>query len=164
MTQDAEKTPRPTLATLADHVGTGIWTSGWIEIDQAMVDEFGRATLWDTWMHCDPERCARESPYGGTLLHGFHAVALVTRFLRESGFEPVDGAYSLNCGTDKVRLLQPVVIGEGVRLRDHIRLLAVQPRRGARYRVKTSHEIECEGMDGAIAYVEYVALWHPSAA
>jgi len=148
------------LANAERFIGRELALSDWLEIGQERVDEFGRATYWDVWMHCDPERCARESPYGGTLLHGFHAIALVTKFLRMSGVDPADGAYSLNYGTDKSRVLQPVVVGAGVRLRDRISLLEVTRRDETRVLLKTGHEIECEGMDGPVAFVEYLNMWH----
>ncbi len=149
-----------TLANADDHVGGKLVTSGWLDIDQDLVNEFGHATYWDTWMHCDAERCAEESPFGGALLHGFHAVSLVSRFMRMSGIAPADSAGSLNYGMDRVRILQPVVIGNGIRLRDHISLLGVE-RKSAGVVLKTAHEIECEHLSSNVAYVEYLSLWLP---
>ena len=157
---DAVETLSFSLGNIEKFVGRELALSDWLAVDQTMVNDFGRVTYWDTWMHCDAQRCERESPYGGALMHGFHAVALVTRFLRMSGIEPVDGSYHLNYGTDKVRILQPVVIGDGIRLRDRIRLLSADTNADGSVRMKTGHEIECDKNEGPVAYVEYIGLWY----
>ena len=149
------------MADTSGMVGEAGVVSDWLEIDQDMVNDFGRVTYWDTWMHCDRARSEAESPYGGALMHGFHMAALTTRFLRMSGMEPSDGNYFLNYGTDKVRILQPVVIADGVRLRDSIKLTGVTTTGEGAVRMTTSHEISCEGMDGPVAYVEFIAFWYP---
>ena len=148
------------LADMANLVGQDLAVTDWLKIDQDMVNDFGRVTYWDTWMHCDRERSERESPYGGALLHGFHVVALITRFLRMSKSEPIDGDYFLYYGTDKVRILQPVVIGDGIRLRDRIRLLGVEHKENGSVRMTTGHEIECDRNDGPVAYAEFIGLWY----
>ena len=62
---------------------------------------------------------------------------------------------------DKVRILSPVVVADGVRLRDRITIMSVEDKDQGRRLIKTSHHIEAEGMDKAAAYVEYLNLWMP---
>jgi len=149
------------LANADQFVGQEIALSDWITIDQDQVDRFGAVTRWPTWMHVDPERCAKESPYGGTLVHGFLVVSLLSYFLEASGARPKDGARSLNYGLDKVRVLQPMVTGDGVRLRDRITLLDVTDRGDGKKLLKTAHEIEVEGLEGPAVYAEYLNFWFP---
>ena len=78
-----------------------------------------------------------------------------------SGFRPSDGRYSLNYGTDKVRILQPVIIGDGVKLRDRISLLRADYKENGSILLVSGHRIECDKNDGPVAYVEFLNLWYP---
>lgn len=142
-------------------IGQQIALTDWMTIDQDQVDRFGEVTRWTPWMHVDPERCARESPYGGTLVHGFFIVSLITHFMETAGVRPKDGAYSLNYGMDKVRVLRPVITGDGVRIRDRVKLMDVVDRGDGRKLIKTSHEFEVDGQEGPAVYAEYLNFWFP---
>ena len=63
---------------------------------------------------------------------------------------------------DKVRILRPVLIGEGIKLRDRISLLDVQDKGEGCRLVKTGHQIETDdNAEGPAAYIEYLNLWYP---
>ncbi|SEI24985.1 MaoC like domain-containing protein [Paraburkholderia hospita] len=67
-------TPELTLASADDVrvlVGQPSRMSAWVEVDQASVDRFAVATGDHQWIHVDPERAKRESPFGGPIAHGF---------------------------------------------------------------------------------------------
>ncbi len=148
------------LATANERLGESLGVSDWVFIDQTQVNVFGEVTRWRTPGHCDPEY-ARTTRYGGTLIHGFHVVSLLSHFFRDSGSWPEDGAYPLNYGLDKVRILQPVIIGDGVHLRSHISLLDVTDKGDGQYLLKTCHEIEAKGVEGSVVYAEYLTYWFP---
>ncbi|NKB99257.1 MAG: MaoC family dehydratase [Pseudomonadales bacterium] len=147
------------LSTAETRVGERLGTSDWVFIDQTQVNVFGEVTRWRTPGHCEPEH-GKTTPYGGTIIHGFHAVALLSHFYRDAGLWPQDGSYPLNYGLDKVRILQPVVIGDGVRLRSHITLLEASAKGNGEYLLKNAHEIEAEGIAGSIVYAEYLTYWY----
>ena len=147
------------LATAGQRLGEKLGVSPWVTIDQTQVNIFGEVTRWRTPGHCDPEH-ARSTPYGGTLLHGFHAVSLITHFYKSSELWPEDGRDPLNYGLDRVRILQPIVIGHGVRLRSHISLRKALPKQGGDMLLKTQHDIEVEGLEGFAVYAEYLTYWH----
>lgn len=149
------------LANAHEFIGQEVALTDWVDIDQVQVNVFGEVTRWATWMHCDVERCEEESPYGGTILHGFFMVALLTYFLKDAGLRPPDGKQSLNYGTDKVRVLQPVLIGDGIRLRDRMTLIDVIDKGEGRRILKTGNVIEVEGMDEPALYAEYLSYWFP---
>jgi len=65
-------------------------------------------------------------------------------------------AYTLNYGLDKVRVIQPVVVGDGVRLRDRISLLDVSDRGEGRKLFKIGHSIEIDGCDKPAGFAEYL--------
>ena len=148
------------LSTAHERLGDKLGVSDWVFIDQVQVNVFGEVTRWRTPGHCDPEY-AKTTRYGGTLIHGFHMVALLSHFYRDAQLWPQDGQNPLNYGLDKVRVLQPVVIGEGVRLRSHISLMDVTAKGRGEYLVKTCHEIEADGMADRVLYAEYLTYWFP---
>lgn len=151
------------LKNVHEYVGQEVAVTDWVELDQMQVNIFGEITRWAKRGHNDPEWARDNSPWGGTLVHGFLMVSLVTHFLELGGLLYKDGQNPLNYGMDKVRILSPVVVGDGVRLRDRIGVMDVQDKAGGQRRIKTSHHIEAEGASGPAAYVEYINLWRPRA-
>ena len=149
------------LSNVHEFIGQEMAVTEWVEIDQMQVNVFGEITRWPKRGHNDPEWAKTNSPYGGTLVHGFFMVSLVTHFLELGGFMYEDGKSPLNYGMDKVRILTPVIIGDGVRLRDRISIMDVQDKGTGNKLIKTAHHIEAEGADRPAAYVEYLNLWHP---
>ena len=83
------------LATAQQRIGEKIGVSPWVFIDQTQVNVFGEVTRWRTPGHCEPEY-AKNTLYGGTLLHGFHAISLITHFYKSSELWPEDGPDPLN--------------------------------------------------------------------
>ncbi len=151
------------LSTAEQRIGEKLGVSDWVFIDQVQVNVFGEVTRWRTPGHCEPEY-GKTTRYGGTLMHGFHMMSLLSHFYRDAKLWPEDGAYPLNYGLDKVRVLKPVVIGDGVRLRSHISLMDATPKPRGEYLLKTCHEIEVAGVDGRVLYAEYLTYWFPKAA
>jgi acyl dehydratase len=134
--------------------------SDWVDIDQIQVNIFGEVSRWRKDGHCDPES-AKKGPYGGTLIHGFHMVSLLSYFFENAVSKPKDASHSLNYGLDKVRVLKPVVIGDGVRLRSHVSLLEATDKGEGQRLLKTCHQIEVQGIEGYVMYAEYLAYWYP---
>jgi len=150
------------LANAHEFVGAKVAVTEWVDIDQVQVNVFGEVSRWRKPGHCDPES-ARKGPYGGTLLHGFHMVSLLSHFTENAGLRPDDGDYSLNYGLDRVRVLQPVVIGDGVRIRSHVTVLDVTDKDRGERLIKSGHEVEAEGVEGPVMYAEYLSYWYPKA-
>ena len=148
-----------TLAGSEGLVGKRLGISPWVFIDQTQVNVFAEVTRWRTLGHCDPEY-ASNTKYGGTLMHGFHVISLLSHFFKSAELWPEDGQDPLNYGIDKVRILKPIIIGDGVRLRSHISLIEVVPKKGSDMLVKTKHEIEVQNIKGFAIYAEYLTYWH----
>ena len=148
-----------TIADAKRWVGQEMALSDWLELDQSQVTAFGELTNHDHWLHMDPARAVDESPYGGTIAQGFLMLDFIIYFSDQTGLRPADSVYNLNYGFDKVRYLVPVVTGDGVRLRDRISLLSVEPKGEGRKLMKTSHVMEVEGSDEPALYAEWLALW-----
>jgi acyl dehydratase len=95
-------------------VGQHLGHSDWVEITQERVNRFAEATGDHQWIHVDPERAARESPFGGPIAHGYLTLSLLPMLLPQiveiTGFR-----LTVNYGTEKVRFPAPVPVGSRVR-------------------------------------------------
>jgi acyl dehydratase len=135
-----EKMP---LSDLVKHVGEEMGVSSWTTLDQARIAEFAHCTGDHQWIHVDAERAARESPFGGTVAHGFLTLSLVAPTAFEVLVARVGQKSVVNYGLEKVRFLAPVRSGK--RVRNRIKLAAVDDRGRGRYLVTTDNTIEIEG-------------------
>lgn len=96
-------------------IGTEVGVSNWITVDQKMIDDFAKTTFDEQWIHVDPERAARETPFGGAIAHGFLTLSLASRFAYDC-FNMLPGqVMGINYGMNKMRFLMPVVAGSRVR-------------------------------------------------
>ena len=99
---------RTTLAELPAHAGTQLGYTPWSEITQDEVDRFADLTGDHNFIHVDPER-ASQTPFGGTIAHGFFGLSLVAVAAQQ--VEVTDAATSVNYGLDKVRFPAPLPVG-----------------------------------------------------
>jgi acyl dehydratase len=99
---------------LHESVGHELAVSDWLEVTQAHIDEFADAIDDRQWIHVDAERAARESPYGGTIAHGFMTLSLLTRLL-ESALVVTGARAGINVGFNRVRFTAPVRAGSRIR-------------------------------------------------
>jgi acyl dehydratase len=95
-------------------VGTDLGATDWMEITQDRVNTFADATGDHQWIHVDPERAARESPFGGPIAHGYLTLALTNLFLPEL-IEVQGISMGVNYGVNKARFPAPVPVGSRVR-------------------------------------------------
>jgi acyl dehydratase len=124
---------------LKSRVGQEIGVSDWREITQAEVDAFAEVTGDDQWIHVDPDR-AKDTPFGGTIVHGFFTVALAPRFSYDM-WTVENIAFALNYGLNKVRFPAPFPVGSKVRMRVSIQSVDDIPG-GAQLTVVNTFEIE----------------------
>ena len=79
VTNEAYKTTIPQLSQLKDYVGKELGLSDWFEITQPDIDTFADVTGDHQWIHIDPERSAKYSPYKTTIAHGFFVLSLAPK-------------------------------------------------------------------------------------
>jgi len=127
---------------LDDLVGTEVAVSNWIAITQQRIDTFAEATLDHQWIHTDPARCAKESPFGGTVAHGFLTLSLLPAMF-EDAVRLVGAKMVLNYGLNKVRFPAPVPVGS--RLRGRLTLLKVDRIDDGCDQLTWTVVVECEG-------------------
>ena len=104
---------------MRDLVGIDLGVSDWLLIDQSRVDRFGEAVEDTQWIHCDPERARRESPFGGPIVHGMLQLALLSKLrtsIQAVTFE-IPTRMGVFYGVDRVRFVTPVPVGSRVRVR-----------------------------------------------
>ena len=100
---------------LKARVGEEIGVSDWRVVTQEDVDTFARVTGDDQWIHVDPER-AKDTPFGGTIAHGYFTLSLIPRFSYDL-YTMTGVAFALNYGLDKLRFPSPLPTGSKVRMR-----------------------------------------------
>lgn len=104
-----------TYADLAGIVGQQLGPSSWREVTQEQVNTFADATDDHQWIHTDPERATKESPFGGPIAHGFLTLSLLIPMWVE--LLDVEGVTTkVNYGLDKVRFVSPVKVGDKIRM------------------------------------------------
>lgn len=96
-------------------MGEQIGVSDWLEITQDRVNLFADATLDHQWIHVDTERAAKESPYKGTIAHGYLTVSLLPYFWQQI-IEVNNIKMMVNYEMDKMRFGQAVRVGSKVRM------------------------------------------------
>ena len=138
-------------------VGTELGVSDWMKITQDRVNEFADATNDHQFIHVDLER-AKASPFGGTIAHGFLTLSLLTYLLAENMVLPENTTVTLNYGSDKVRFLKPVAVGQRVRAKQ--RLLEANEKKPGQWLVKlnVAVEIEAEETPALIAEILFMHI------
>ncbi len=98
-----------TMAELPDRAGAHLGYTDWHEMTQEEVNEFADLTNDHNYIHVDVER-ARESPFGGTVAHGFLTLSMVAQVLQEL-LRVSDSKTGVNYGLDRVRFPAPLPVG-----------------------------------------------------
>ena len=138
-------------------VGTEIGVSAWHLVDQARIDTFAQVTEDHQFIHVDPERAARETPFGGTIAHGFLTLSLMP-LLSSKIIDPVtvDGVkMGVNYGGNKVRFLTPVRSGK--RVRGRFKLTEFAEKRPGQWQQTNSFAVEIKGQDKPALIAEWIS-------
>ena len=101
------------LEELKEAGGQVLGTSDWHEVTQADVDAFADVTGDHQWIHVDVER-AKETPFGGTIAHGYFTLSLIPRLSRQV-FGMEGFTFALNYGLNRVRFPAPMPVGGKIR-------------------------------------------------
>ena len=134
--------PLASLDDIRSRVGTEIGVSGWLQIDQARIDEFAEATEDRQFIHTDPAAAA-QTPFGGTIAHGFLTLSLLSRMGAEAMLLPEGLRMAVNYGLDRVRFLAPV--RSGSRVRGRFTLDSVEEKAPGQVLLRHIVTVEIEG-------------------
>ena len=135
--------PPLTLDQLRAAVGTEIGLSEWRVVSQDMIDRFADATDDHQFIHVDPARAKSETPFGGTIAHGFLTLSILSTLAYEALPGIVGATMGINYGFDKVRFLTPVKTGSRVRAR--FKLIHADIRKSGRVLNTYDVALEIEG-------------------
>ncbi|MCX7523296.1 MaoC family dehydratase [Microbacterium sp. STN6] len=113
-TETAVAKTQTTIAGLKDLVGTTIGPSSWRTVTQEQVNQFADLTGDHNPVHIDPAFAAN-TPFGGTIVHGYFTLALVVPLMDEY-IEVTDLGTGINYGLDKLRFPAPVLVGARIRV------------------------------------------------
>lgn len=136
--------------------GTVLDPSDWLLIDQDRIDDFGRVTGDLQWIHVDPER-AKGGPFGATIAHGYLTLALTNLFMPQM-IEVRRFSSGLNVGTDRLRFINPVVVGS--RIRGTGAILSAEETKGGAIQCVIRVTVEIEGQEKPACVVDAITRYY----
>jgi acyl dehydratase len=144
------------ISELRDRVGQEVGVSRWIEVTQGMIDGFAEVTQDRQFIHVDPARAAAETPFGGTIAHGFLTLSLLSACAYDALPQIEGRAMGINYGFDKIRFLSPVRSGSRVRAR--FRLAEVQMRSPTEALMRYGVMVEIEGAERPALAADWLTM------
>lgn len=144
------------LSDVKDYVGHEVGISRWFNVDQTMIDTFADATLDHQFIHTDPERARDETPFGGTIAHGFLTLSLLSAMNYDCAPKVREQTMGINFGFDKVRFMAPVKCGK--RVRGHFTLQEARFRGAELLAIKYAVSIEIEDERKPALTAEWITL------
>jgi acyl dehydratase len=139
-------------AALRERVGAEPVVSEWLSVDQASVDRFAQATGDHQWIHVDPERARRESPFGGPVAHGFLTLSLIPALLGKT--IALRQRMGVNYGLNRVRFTSPVPVGSSLRAKFAID--SVREVDNAGVQVVWNVTLERQGSERPVCVAEFI--------
>ena len=137
-------------------IGSSVGTSRWITIDQPMIDQFAQTTQDTQWIHLDAERAEADTPFGGTIAHGFLTLSLASRFAYDCFDMEPEQSMGVNYGFNRLRFLSPV--RSGSRVRGHFELVAVTQRDEQSLLREVKLTIEIDGQETPALVAEWLTM------
>ncbi len=138
---------------LRELIGKPIGPSDWVEVTQEDIDKFAEVSRDFQWIHTDPERAQRESPFGTTVAHGNLTLSLVDglrgQLIKQDGVR-----MGINYGWNRVRFPAPVPVGSKVRATAEVQ--TVDEVGDGWWQVVTKFVLEREGGDKPVCVAESV--------
>jgi len=98
-------------------VGQEVAVGDWLTVTQAQIDAFADVIRDHQWIHTDPDRARRESPYGATVAHGFLTLSLLSHLHSQAVQIRGNIRMSVNYGLNRVRFTSAVRSGSRIRAR-----------------------------------------------
>ncbi len=143
-------------AELPGMVGKELEPSPWLEITQERVNQFADATNDHQFIHVDLEK-AKQTPFGGTIAHGFLSLSLLSYLNAQTAIVPEGLVMGINYGSDKVRFLAPVSVGKRIRSRQKI--LEVAEKKPGQWLIKTDVSVEIDGEETPALVAEILSMY-----
>ena len=140
---------------IEQYVGHICEPTDWFEVTQEQVNVFADCTLDRQFIHIDPEAAA-ETPFGGTIAHGFLTLSMLAYFSQSFSLS-IEGSYmGVNKGFNKVRFVAPVAVGS--RIRCHTTVAEINEKKPGQYDFKMDILVEIEGGDKPALVAEWLSV------
>ncbi|TVP52790.1 MAG: MaoC family dehydratase [Halomonadaceae bacterium] len=144
------------VSELTSYIGKDLGHSQWMTIDQERVNQFAECTGDHQFIHLDEEK-ARQTPFGGTIAHGFLSLSLLPVLSAGLLIQPQGLKMAVNYGLDSLRFIQPVRVGSRVRLQ--ITVTDVTEKNPGQWLVKSRSTLEVEGQEKPAFIAEALTLY-----
>ena len=141
---------------LSSFIGKDMGHSEWMTIDQERVNQFAECTGDHQFIHLDVEK-AKQTPFGGTIAHGFLSLSLLPVLSAGLLVRPQGLKMAVNYGMDSLRFIPPVRVGSRVRL--HVSVVDVTEKNPGQWLVKAKSTLEIEGNDKPAFIAEGLTLY-----
>jgi len=142
VTAEVFRPPPVSLEEVRATLGSAPAMSPWLTVTQDMIDKFAEATCDHQFIHVDPARAAAESPFGGTIAHGFLTVSLLSAMAYET-LRPLHHLeMGVNQGFEKLRFVAPVRSGSRIRAAFALRNISARPTGWIQFTYDVTVEIE----------------------
>jgi len=148
--------PKTSLAEIEASVGEEVGVSRWFTIDQSLITAFGKLTQDEYFIHMNPERAAKETPFGGSIAHGFLTLSMMSAMAYDALPEVEGRTMGMNYGFDKIRFLSPVPAGSKVR--GHFVVSAVEKKSPQQVVVRYAISVEIEGKPKPALAAEWLTI------
>ena len=147
--------PQVPIAQLKDYIGKELGHSEWLTVDQQRVNQFADCTGDHQFIHIDAEKAA-QTPFGGTIAHGFLSLSLLPMLSGDLMVVPEGTRMGVNYGLDSLRFIQPVRVGSRVRL--GLTLIDAYEKNPGQWLLKARAVMEIEGSEKPAYIAETLAL------
>ena len=140
---------------MVNAIGTKFEPSAWIEVSQERINAFADCTEDHQFIHLDEEKAA-QTPFGGTIAHGFLTLSLLSKLVEGNGVIPENTVMGINYGFDKVRFLAPVRAGK--RIRANVEVTDISTKDGSRFLINQAVSVEIEGEDTPALVADWLSM------
>jgi acyl dehydratase len=147
--------PLASLDDIRSKIGEEVGVSGWLAVGQDRIDAFAEATEDRQFIHVDPAAAA-QTPFGGTVAHGFLTLSLLSRMASETMLVPEGLKMAVNYGLDRVRFLAPVKSGQ--RVRGRFVLDSAEEKAPGQWLMRHQVTVEIEGEDKPALSAQWLGL------
>ncbi|WP_339844964.1 MaoC family dehydratase [uncultured Halopseudomonas sp.] len=144
------------VSELTSYIGKDLGHSEWMTIDQERVNQFADCTGDHQFIHIDEEK-AKQTPFGGTIAHGFLSLSLLPTLSAGLLIRPEGLKMAVNYGMDSLRFIQPVRVGSRVRLQSTV--LDVTEKKPGQWLIKARSTLEIEGSEKPAFIAEALSLY-----
>ena len=138
-----------------NYIGHKYEPGEWFELSQQRINEFADCTDDHQFIHIDEEKAA-QTPFGGTIAHGFLTLSALVPMTAGNGIAPEGIMMGVNYGFDKVRFLAPVRAGK--RVRAHVEIGDITAKDDNRFLIKQNVSVEIEGEETPALVAEWLSM------